>query len=87
MVNLQLMIYIETLLRARRRVINNYTGTAGVSTGSSQGNWDVALYAWAFFLVSTGAYTFAFPSSIPSPQSLFSQTLAYSPHTSLLIRV
>lgn len=73
-------------LRAGGRVINNYTGTAGVLTGSSQGNWDVALYAWAFFLVSTGAYTLAFPS-IPSPQSLFSQTLAYSPHTSLLIRV
>lgn len=74
-------------LRARGIVINNYTGTAGVSTGSSQGNWDVALYAWAFFLVSTRAYTFASPPSIPSPQSLFSQTLAYSLNTSLLIRV
>lgn len=41
MVYTQLMVYIETLLRARGRVINNDTGTAGVSTESSQENWDV----------------------------------------------
>lgn len=38
---IQLMIYIETLLRARGRVINNDPGTAGVLTESSQENWDV----------------------------------------------